>query len=291
MRKLLYVGSLTFLAIVALAIAAQSASAGNYSYAVQEGRCVQVGSVYGGTWSMTSSAPFQGAVVPSNGAYRYGPRIATEHGGTGPSSANYYYTACNVCPVGTITVDFALPDPAINGGAASYFDAPNTDTSACSTGSPLGFDFGLGGLPQFLGGLGLVIAIVVIIVVIAIPAPAARGGAPAGPAQPPWQPKPRLVPMDWTYPVAGQAKVMARGNEPLNPTDEIGVYHPVPVDAPRQAVAGTHPLGSRTTCTAPPGCGQLTLTLFQQGWFCTNVQCPLRNPGTGQTTTLVDMNI
>ena len=131
------------------------------------------------------------------------------------------------------------------------------------------------------------IAILVIIVVIAIPAPAAPGVAAGGPAQPPWQPKPRLVPMDWTYPVAGQAKVMARGNERLNPTDEIGVYQPVPVDAPRQAVAGTYPIGSRTTCA----CGQLTLMLFQQGWYCTNVQCPLRSPGTGQTTTLVDRNI
>src|SRR5712691_7848023 len=100
MHRFVYVASFTLLAIVAMAFVAEPISAGNYSYAVQEGMCVQVGSVNGGDWSMTSSAPFQGTVSPSNGGYSYGPRIATAHVGRAPTGANYYYTACNVCPVG-----------------------------------------------------------------------------------------------------------------------------------------------------------------------------------------------
>lgn len=181
MDRSVYVSSLTLLAIVAMAFVAEPVSAGTFSYNVQEGMCVQVGSVDGGGWSITSSAPFQGTVLPSNGGYSYGPRIATAHRGAAPRGANYFYTACNVCPVGTLTVTFALPDPAINGGAPRFFQAQSTDTTGCANAPPSSFDFDTGALPEVIGDVGAVIAILVIIIVIAFPIPAAPPVAAANP--------------------------------------------------------------------------------------------------------------
>lgn len=280
---------LILVAFAAMAIAADRVSAGNYRHDVQEGMCVQVGSVNGGGWSMTSNAPFEGIVTPSTGGYSYGPTIDTDHAGQAPTGANYYYTACNVCPTGTVTVDFAIPDPAIDGGAPRSFQAPGGSTTGCGGGPPGEFDLDLGLLPQVLGGIGFGIAVLVLIVVIALPAPAPP--APVAPlGQPPFDPKPKLVPTDWIQPVAGQAQIMARGDQPFAQTPGIAagsILTPVPIDAPQQAVLGIHEVGARVTCPAPPGCGQLTLTLFRQGWYCTNLQCPLRAPGTGQTTQFV----
>jgi hypothetical protein len=282
---------LALFGILAVALIVGRAAATTYSYDVQPGECVQVGSVYGGAWSMSASADFEGVVRSSDGSYAYGPTIGTSLGDNPAAGGNTFYSACNVCPgSGTITVDFGVPDPAIQGGAATTFQAQPTDTSACGSAALGGIGLDTGSIPVLLGGLGIVIAILVLLIVLALPAPRIGGPAAAAPRAP-WTPKPKLVPVDWIQPVAGQAQIMASPGQPLVPNPGIAagsIRVAVPRDAPQQQVAGYNPIGSRRVC---PFCGQLTLTLFQQGWYCTNLQCPARRPGTGQRTEFVEMDM
>jgi hypothetical protein len=282
--------AIALLGTLVVALVAGRAAASTYTYDVNPGECVQVGSVSGGAWSMSSSAPFEGVVRTSDGSYSWGPTIGTSLSDSPSPGGNTFYSACNVCPgSGTITVDFGVPDPAIQGGAPTTFQAQPTDTSACSAAAG-GFGFDTGSIPVVLGIFGIGLAILVILIVIVFPAPRI-GGPGALPPRVRFNPKPKLVPVDWIQPVAGQAQIMASPGQPLVPTPGIAagsVRIPVPDDAPQQVVAGTHSIGERVPC---PACGQLTLTLFRQGWYCTNLMCPSRRPGTGQRTTFVDMDL
>ena len=300
MRRSVFILSLMVLGLMAIVFVAQSATAQSYTLTLNEGRCVQIqagdGSTPAGTWSMNSDGdPFQGVVTASRSSYSYGVttlKIATAHVGVISGSDNYFFTACNVCPAtGPLSVTLGLPDPTIGGGPR-YFDAAAVDdTSDCSHTAIRypGLDIDIDELARTTGTVAGIVAGVVLFITVFLGLPPSQQPTPQvlPPEQPPAPPRPAQAPPPRPAPAQQPAQ-----RPQLVPTPWIGFGHRVPRDAPQQGAPGSHPPGypfppgtwSKMVC---PFCLQLTLCPFQDGWFCDNLQCPARRPGTGQTTELV----
>ena len=286
MPRFVPVLSLLILAVTSAALlGSQEASAAMMNLTVNEGLCVQVGTVPSGTgsWSMTASRPFE-AVVTSSTGYSYGSEIGSNHQGPATNS-NYFLTACNVCPSGPIQVTFTFPGSPDSNSPSSF--TAQGYPATCGGGG-LGFGTDLDGIPlalqPVLGPLALIVAFLAIVAIAALPPPRGPGSAQAAP--PPQFPVPAQQP--WPAPQAAPPAMAGPGPR-LLPTPWIGVGHDVPADAPPQFPVPGYPPGypypvgtySRMTC---PRCGFPTLCPFMDGWFCTNLQCPAR---TGNVTDFV----
>jgi len=279
--------SLVFFAVLlGVMLGSQPATAASMTVTVDEGMCVQIGTVPSGagSWSLSASRPFE-AVVTSSTGFSYGPVIDSNHGGTATNS-NYFLTGCNVCPGGPLPVTFQFPGSPDSNSPRS-FAAQGYPADCGSAGG-----FGLGGdvdtiplvLQPVIGPLALVVALVSMALIAGMRLPRAPGSAQIAPPQIPLpvQPPQQIPPPVPPPPMAGPGPRLV-------PTPWIGVGHDVPADAPPQFPIGVYPPGypfppgtySRTNC---PACGFPTLCPFTDGWFCTNLQCPGR---TGNATQFV----
>ena len=271
--------------LIGAALGAPSATAATMTQTVAEGECVQIGTVPSGSgsWSLSASTPFE-AVVTSSQGYSYGPELGSSHQGSA-GNANYFLTACNVCPAGSIQVTFQFPGSPDSNSPRSF--AAQDYPANCAGAGGLGFGGGIDDLPDALqpvvGPLALIAAIIAIAVIVAMPPPRGFGSAQVAPPQVPF-------PIQQPQPISPAGPPPMAGPGPrLVPTPWIGVGHDVPVDAPPQFPITQYPPGypyppgtySRTTC---PLCGFPTLCPFTDGWFCTNLQCPGR---TGNVTQFV----
>ena len=268
-----------------IALAAPRTAAATMTVTVNEGDCVQIGTVPSGSgsWSMTSSSTFE-AVVTSSTGYSYGPDLGSSHQGPATNS-NYFLTACNVCPAGAIQVTYQFPGSPDSNSPRTF--AAQDYPATCASPGGFGFGGGIDDLPfavqPVVGPLALIAALVALVVIVALPLPRGFGSAQIAPPLIPFpvQP-PQPVPPPAPAPMAGPGPRLV-------PTPWIGVGHDVPVDAPPQFAITQYPPGypyppgtyARTTC---PICGFPTLCPFTDGWFCTNLQCPGR---TGNVTQFI----
>lgn len=121
-----------FAFVLALALASRPAAATDTSYSVDQGYCVTVvvwGTPPGSAWSMSASGDFVGVVSdPVNGIY-YGPTMSTAHSGTTIQTYDNFYSACNVCPGGSLSVSFSVPG---NMPSSSTLGFPNPETMPAS---------------------------------------------------------------------------------------------------------------------------------------------------------------
>lgn len=269
-----------FLAVLSgVVLGSQPAAATTMTLTVNEGLCIQIGTVPSGsgTWSMSGADPFE-AVATSSTGFSYGPRIGSSHQGTATNS-NYFLTACNVCPgSGPLQVTFQFPgSPDSNSPRSS--DAQGYPAS-CGGAGGIGFGGDIDAIPlellPIVGPLALIAAVLAVAVGASLPLPRSFGSAQAAPPQIPFP-----VQLQQQIPPPVQPTPMAGPGPRLVPTPWIGVGHDVPADAQPLFPITQYPPGypfppgtySRTNC---PACNFPTLCPFTDGWFCTSLQCPAR---------------
>ena len=121
-----------FAFVLALALAPSPAAATNTGYGVDQGNCITVvvwGTPPGSGWSMSSTGDFVGVVSdPVDGIY-YGPTMGSSHSGTTLQTYDNFYSACNVCPGGSLTVSFNVPGTMPSSSTLGF---PNPQTAPAS---------------------------------------------------------------------------------------------------------------------------------------------------------------
>jgi len=188
-----------FAFVFALALAPPPAAATSVSYGVDEGTCLTVtvwGTPPGSAWSITGSSPFVGVVSgPVDGIY-YGPTMGTSHSGTTAGTYDNFYSACNVCPVGTLSASFSVPGSMPSSSTLGYPNPQVIPASNVIDASQYQSQCGLLGGAMFgdldvmsaemspYVGPALIIGSILIIVVVSVPvhplpAPVAPVPAPA----------------------------------------------------------------------------------------------------------------
>lgn len=170
----------------ALAVGASPASGETISLSIFPDDCVQVvvgGTPSGSSWSISASRPMLGVVSDPFGPY-YGPAMGTQHAGTTGSTPDNTFSACNICPGGTLEITFVVagslvPSSTLGFPNPSYFpstDVPNV--AAYETECGLSAGLGLGGFEDLdlavemlrpIFGPIMILIVVVVIVLVGIP--------------------------------------------------------------------------------------------------------------------------
>lgn len=177
-----FLGSLVILG--ALAVAVSPASGETTRLSIFPDDCVQVvvgGTPSGSSWTISASRAMLGAVSNPFGTY-YGPTMGAQHGGTTGSTPDNTFSACNICPGGTLDITFTVagslvPSATLGFPNPSYFPAsgvPNLATyeSQCGVSAGIGLggfedlDLAVETLRPILGPIMILIVVVVIILVL-----------------------------------------------------------------------------------------------------------------------------
>ena len=264
-----------------LAVAPRAASV-SVSYTVGYDMCVTYtidGTPFGSPWSIRASSPFLAAVSdPTLTGIYYGPTVGSEHAGTThqPFYDNFY-SACNICQAGPLTVTFTVqgritPDDALpyhNPQYAPVVEGPSLPgyRSQCGGGMLIPeLDTFTISLRPVVGPIMIIVSILAI-VVVALPIPARpivpKPGIPGmtptpgrwGPGMPYYTVEPASPP-----PPASLAPPVEAGGQPVG---GVGLHYGPPY-VPPPPTPPTHGTWLRPTC---PRCGNLTVP-FHDSWFC-----------------------
>ena len=193
-------GSLVILG--ALAVGASPASGETIRLGIFPDDCVQVvvdGTPSGSSWSISASRAMLGVASNLFGIY-YGPTMGSQHAGTTGSTPDNTFSACNICPGGTLDITFMVagslvPSSTLGFPNPSYFpssDLGNLATYESQCGVSAAFDLGgfedLDLAVEMLRPIFGPVMILIVVFVIIIVLPPVRGVPASRTAASPGQP-------------------------------------------------------------------------------------------------------
>lgn len=260
----------------ALAMAPPPVLAADLTYNVDEGMCLTA-IIYqtppGSSWSISASGPFVGVVSdPVNGIY-YGPTMGTSHSGITIETYDNFYSACNVCPVGSLSASFVVPGALV---PASILGFANPDIFPASTAIDVAqfqgqCSFAGGALFGDLdvvsaemapvAGPLLIVGAIIVVTIVAIPVPNPPvSGSPMGPVAT------TVTQGSYMAETAHEStlEVPAGPPEPGQPVGGAGITVGPPDVKPPPTPP---PNADRNLPPRCPRCGNLTIPAYGR-WYC-----------------------